>query len=226
MSNLALNIIKLGATCAAAFLNATPFLSTIAILQKNAGPQPVSLPFAMIALNGTVWTVYGVVIRNWFPLVASNLVGIFAGVSALLAARAFHYLTLLLIATFVLIGILQDAILDPLLVNDNLRSILGMVCVSVTICMFASPLVAVREVIRTKSTTTMSFTMTVASFVCALLWLIFGICINDIFVWLPNTAGLLLSVAQLILFWHFHKVKTSLASCDFVYDKFRMNIIR
>ena len=41
------------------------------------------VPFAAISLNGAIWMLYGTILRNWVPLVASNGVGMLCGLYCL-----------------------------------------------------------------------------------------------------------------------------------------------
>jgi len=45
--------------------------------------------------------------------------------------------------------------------------------------------------------------MTAAALASSTLWFAYGAIIDDVFVWLPNVAGLVLSAAQVALFWRF-----------------------
>eukprot|EP00927_Polykrikos_kofoidii_P082565 TRINITY_DN8233_c0_g2_i1.p1 TRINITY_DN8233_c0_g2~~TRINITY_DN8233_c0_g2_i1.p1 ORF type:complete len:246 (-),score=25.80 TRINITY_DN8233_c0_g2_i1:91-828(-) len=76
----------------------------------------------------------------------------------------------------------------------------GFVLVVLNVSMYASPLATMGTVIRTKSAEFLPWNMSVVGIVVCFLWATQGFMINDINVWLPNVAGLFLSLAQLVLF--------------------------
>ena len=63
--------------------------------------------------------------------------------------------------------------------------------------MFASPLSTVSEVIRTQSAASIYAPLTFAQVANCGTWTMYGLGIGDSWVWGPNTAGLLLGIAQL-----------------------------
>merc|ERR1712086_824402 len=79
-----LSLLKLAATLSAGYLNASPLAAARDMHQAGAVASQNPLVFAMVAFNCSVWCLYGVVLRNWFPLVAANLVGVTSGTYALL----------------------------------------------------------------------------------------------------------------------------------------------
>lgn len=156
-----------------------------------------------------MWTMYGILVRNWIPLVLANSIGVVAGVCALSVFRALadhksasaagRFLGLYLMAIILVLSSMQYVIIDPS-AYPRTKERFGFVCVCVTVLMYASPLVTVREVMRTRSTATLSPSMTLASLAASSLWFVYGVLIEDSNVWLPNVAGLSLSVAQFGLF--------------------------
>jgi len=76
-------------------------------------------------------------------------------------------------------------------------------------CMFTSPLCTIDEVIRNRSTASLSLLMTIASVMCALLWTIYGLLIEDCFLWGSNLWGLMCSLVLVGLFCIFGLPPTS-----------------
>nr|GLL49187.1 bidirectional sugar transporter SWEET5-like [Ipomoea trifida] len=79
-------------------------------------------------------------------------------------------------------------------------SIIGSICVVGGIMMYASPLAVMKLVITTKSVEYMPLFLSVCSFANALLWAIFGVLKIDPFILITNGVGVLLGLAQLILY--------------------------
>ena len=209
MCSSTMPMIEVLATLASGMLNVTPLSTARDIVRRRSVGSMSAVPLAMIAFNGSVWCIYGSVLRNWIPLVAANAFGATTGFCSLVCYKLYDdhdkavgLLSIFVTAVFTVIGFSRDALRDP----PNfpaVQSTLGTFCVLVTILMFASPLVTVVDVLKTRSTASMSLSMTLAALVCSSLWLAFGLCLEDPFVWLPNVAGLGLSGLQLLLFARF-----------------------
>merc|ERR1712166_439466 len=75
---------QIGGHALCSCLNASPLAAARDMHQAGAVASQNPLVFAMVAFNCSVWCLYGVVLRNWFPLVAANLVGVTSGTYALL----------------------------------------------------------------------------------------------------------------------------------------------
>lgn len=96
---------------------------------------------------------------------------------------------------------------------------IGWLGVTIVIIMFSGPLAAIQSIIRDRSTASLPFSFTVASFINCLMWSGYGLAvIDDINVYGPNLAGLLATLVQLSLFCVFpraHKGKLG-ADCIFI----------
>jgi len=69
------------------------------------------------------------------------------------------------------------------------------------VIMYGSPLALMRVVITTKSVRFMPFLYSFMTMWCTLAWTIYGGYIGDIWITIPNVAGLMLAFAQLVLYW-------------------------
>lgn len=76
----------------------------------------------------------------------------------------------------------------------------GLLCCSVGVFFFASPLIKLRHVILTRNTECLPFPIILASFFVTLQWFIYGQLIDDSFIQIPNFLGCILSAIQLTLF--------------------------
>ena len=74
-----MHALKAAATCAALAIYYTP-LQTAKKIRRDQNVGALSpLPFACIVANCSVWVLYGVIGRDWVPMVASNAVGVASG---------------------------------------------------------------------------------------------------------------------------------------------------
>lgn len=77
---------------------------------------------------------------------------------------------------------------------------LGSYCVLLTVIGYGAPLVSLTDVIRSRSTESLSFSLIVANFMVAVLWTVYGGLIKDKYVQAPNVLGGVLALLQLSLF--------------------------
>ena len=85
---LLLSVVKLCALGSAICMFAMPTLAVLAFQRGNAKPPASSLPYVAMAVNCSLWILYGFLINELFPLVAANVVGLGSGVFALHAYYA------------------------------------------------------------------------------------------------------------------------------------------
>nr|XP_038023650.1 sugar transporter SWEET1 [Anas platyrhynchos] len=74
---------------------------------------------------------------------------------------------------------------------------------SLTIMMYASPLIDLAKVIRSRSTRCLSFPLTVTAFLASSSWTLYGQLVKDNYITVPNVPGIVTSVVQLWLFWRY-----------------------
>ncbi|KAH7557754.1 hypothetical protein JRO89_XS11G0213900 [Xanthoceras sorbifolium] len=81
----------------------------------------------------------------------------------------------------------------------------GTVGLVAAVTMYGSPLVVVRQVIRTKSVEFMPFYLSLFSFISSSLWMIYGLLSHDMFLASPNIAAAPLGLLQLIVYCKYRK---------------------
>ena len=79
-------------------------------------------------------------------------------------------------------------------------SIIGLTCVVMNVLLYGSPLSVMCMVIQTRSVKYMPLPMSVLTFVICILWSTQAVLIDDMTVGIPNFCGILLGVAQLVLY--------------------------
>lgn len=218
--------LQLFATCGALWVFCTPLAAARTVARERSVGARTPLPYAAIALNCSIWVVYGLIIRDWFPLVASNSVGALSGTYCLSVFTRYakpplqvhaRRLQTGVVGAFVCLAIVcrgtiargvdKDAA-EPGVVaalDASLLTFVGRVGVLACVAMFASPLSTISRVLETRSTASMPLAMTLSSATCSSAWMLYGRDIGDVYVWGPNAAGLVFSAMQLALYFHFGK---------------------
>ncbi|KAL2651339.1 hypothetical protein R1flu_019467 [Riccia fluitans] len=80
------------------------------------------------------------------------------------------------------------------------RSVVGILCVIITIVMYAAPLSVMRLVIKTKSVEYMPLSLSVMVLVNSIAWSAYAVLKHDIYLMIPNFFGLILGMGQLVLY--------------------------
>ncbi|XP_016465419.1 bidirectional sugar transporter SWEET7-like isoform X3 [Nicotiana tabacum] len=84
-------------------------------------------------------------------------------------------------------------------------AIVGSICIAGNILMYASPLAIMKLVITTKSVEFMPFFLSLFSFLNGVSWTTYALIPLDAFVLAPNSMGIALGLAQLLLYAMYYK---------------------
>ncbi|XP_072755486.1 sugar transporter SWEET1 [Anoplolepis gracilipes] len=108
------------------------------------------------------------------------------------------------VTVFVIIFLVYAQIEHP----TNVEFRFGLVVTVLLFLLIASPLIHLKEIIRTKNTEILPFPLIFMGTLVSFLWLLYGIIINNVFIIFQNVVGFTLSIAQLSLFVIFPSKKS------------------
>ncbi|KAM0903376.1 hypothetical protein ACQ4PT_018626 [Festuca glaucescens] len=91
--------------------------------------------------------------------------------------------------------------------HEMRKVFVGSIVMVASVLMYGSPLVAVKQVMRTKRVKFMPFYLSLFSFLTSLLWMLYGILGRDPFLTAPSAIGCLMGILQLVVYCIYSKCK-------------------
>ncbi|CAI5701288.1 unnamed protein product [Peronospora effusa] len=205
-------------TCSSVLLNVSPWPEFARIhRQRTPGPLTV-LPVVMLFCNSFLWTMYGFMVGQLFPLFATCFLGqcTCAGFIAVyyrwspdrpavrrIIAKAGSVMALCM--AYVILG--AHGVTNQS--REQVVTTLAMMCISINICLYVSPLDTMKRVVQTKSAASLPITLCSANLLNGLLWVAFGITEGDLYVLTPNAIGSVLSIVQVVLYYTYYSTEES-----------------
>mmetsp|Transcript_33741 Transcript_33741/g.49208 ORF Transcript_33741/g.49208 Transcript_33741/m.49208 type:complete len:300 (+) Transcript_33741:52-951(+) len=172
---------------------------------KSVGDLPL-LPYTSLISNAFIWALYGVLQKDprlWSCNIAAVVLGVYyfttftrhsPSKSPTLPGSVARHLQ-------VCLGIITAVSAIALRLPTELAiRILGTTGVVICIGLFASPLAALKTVLKTKSAQSIPLPFAVATAINCFFWTTIGVLdMKDINIWLPNTLGFSCALAQVFL---------------------------
>ncbi|KAK2430120.1 hypothetical protein P8452_43573 [Trifolium repens] len=172
-----------------------------------------SLPYLVALFSSMLWLYYGLIKTNAALLVTINSIGcvietIYIVMYTIYATKGAKILTLQLfmamnVGSFVLIFLTTHFAMKGLL----RVKVLGWICTSFAMCVFASPLTIMAKVIRTRSVEFMPFNLSLFLTLSAIVWFAYGLFLKDICIAIPNVLGFILGLLQMLLYAIYNKAQ-------------------
>ncbi|KAG3115786.1 hypothetical protein PI124_g17450 [Phytophthora idaei] len=174
---------------------------------KSTGDMSV-LPCVLLYANCYLLCWYSYAVDNIIPLFLTAALGVISG--AILAVFFYKWTAhkrdvmkvFIISATVMLLETIYGLI--ALLgwtgqSRSSTGTALGVLVIISSVGLYASPMATIRHVIRTKTSSSMPFTMGVVNVINSFCWVVYAILVDDVFILVPNASGALLGSIQLIL---------------------------
>ncbi|KAG1702220.1 hypothetical protein DVH05_010010 [Phytophthora capsici] len=175
--------------------------------RKNRNTADMSVwPCVMIFGNSYGSLYYAYAIENYLPLFATSMLGVVVGLFMTYSfylwatdrsevVRIFQIaLTVLIVVTIydflALCGVTGQS-------KHSTEITLGFIMIAFTTLMYASPMATIIQVIKTKTATSMPFTMGLVNVLNSFCWGVYGGLIHNNFLLIPNIIGVTLSLIQM-----------------------------
>uniref|UniRef100_A0A7E4V2F6 Sugar transporter SWEET1 n=1 Tax=Panagrellus redivivus TaxID=6233 RepID=A0A7E4V2F6_PANRE len=172
----------------------------IEILRRKDTDEISGFPFIMGFLGGSFWLRYGL-LKYDVTMITVNVVGV-----SLMFIYMLFYVYFTKEKGFILMELCTVGALIGMMVTLveiyglAMIDILGFVCMSFNILNFGAPLAGVKVVLRKKCCDSLPLPLCTANLLVSSQWAVYGVLVNDIYIIIPNSAGVFLAAMQLSLF--------------------------
>ncbi|RDX75825.1 Bidirectional sugar transporter SWEET15 [Mucuna pruriens] len=193
------------------FLAPLPTFYRVCKKKSTEGFQ--SIPYVAALFSAMLWIFYAYVKTGEMLLITINAFGcvietIYLAIFITYCPKKARMSTLRMIVLLNFGGFCTIVLLTHLLARGEGRvKLLGWICVVFATSVFAAPLSIIRVVIRTKSVEFLPFPLSLLLLLSAIMWLLYGISLKDIYVALPNVVGLTFGIIQIGLYAMYRKNK-------------------
>ncbi|XP_020209456.1 bidirectional sugar transporter N3 [Cajanus cajan] len=177
------------------------------IYKKKATEGFGSLPYLMALLSSTLWLYYALLKRHDAVLLISiNSFGcvielIYIVIFITYAHKDSRNLTIKIFVAMNMGGLAVALCVSNFALHGPRRlKVLGWICVSVSVFVFASPLSIMAQVCKTKSVQFMPINLSFFLTFSAIMWFAYGLLIHDLCVAIPNVVGFILGILQMVLY--------------------------
>mmetsp|Transcript_17971 Transcript_17971/g.28413 ORF Transcript_17971/g.28413 Transcript_17971/m.28413 type:complete len:218 (+) Transcript_17971:38-691(+) len=167
------------------------------IVRDKSTKEENPLVFAMLVVNGFVWSCYGILTGDEVICI-SNGSGIVFGIIYCaifyqycpdkLRMKKLSQLSFTAITVIFVFAFFTDATFA--------EKSMGTIGSLTSILLMSSPLATIRHVIRDQTSIYLPVYTVIATFINALSWLLYGCFVRDVFIWFPNGVSLLAAIVQ------------------------------
>lgn len=183
------------------------------IYKKKSTENFQSVPYVVALFSSMLWLYYAMLKKNAVLLISINSFGcvietIYITVFLIYASKGPRTSTIKLFLGMI-VGMFSVVVLvTQFAFKGALRvQVLGWICVSFAVCVFAAPLSIVARVIKTKSVEFMPLNLSLFLTLSATMWFAYGLFLKDICIAVPNVLGFALGLIQMILYAIYRKGK-------------------
>ncbi|KAK9072357.1 hypothetical protein SSX86_008791 [Deinandra increscens subsp. villosa] len=179
------------------------------IITKKSTEGFQSIPYIVALFSSMIWIYYATLKTDATLLVTINAFGclietVYIAIYIAYAPKNIKIQTTKLVVSLNLVGFWVIALSTHYLAEGPTRAtILGWICLVISVGVFAAPLSIMKKVVRTKSVEFMPFGLSFFLALSAVMWFFYGLVQKDIFVALPNIIGFVLGVIQMVLYFVF-----------------------
>ncbi|KAJ3074459.1 hypothetical protein HDU98_011242 [Podochytrium sp. JEL0797] len=176
-----------------------------------------TLPFALCAMNASIWIIYSWYIRDYF-IFLPNVIGYISSLYFTLSLlpisppQTVRQITLAVcgMSTFIFLSTGFVFLVNP--DQDTGKLLMGCFANVVLVLFYGSPLAVCFKVMRERDTSSLNLMIGVVCAINCILWTAYGFAVQNPFIYSPNGAGLIFSIFQILLIFLFPKKPQTLSA--------------
>ncbi|MCO5588664.1 hypothetical protein L7F22_042622 [Adiantum nelumboides] len=175
------------------------------IYRKRATESFSAFPYICTLLSNMMWLYYGILDSDGLLLITIGASGcalevFYLSIFMMFATKQQRF-TLSKQAIIMLIISLTILASTLLFAHGGKRlQVVGYLCAFNSVCMYASPLIAVKRVLTTKSVEYMPFLLSLSLFLCGGVWFGYALLMKDLYLEMSNGCGFCLGFVQLVVY--------------------------
>ncbi|CAL4910866.1 unnamed protein product [Urochloa decumbens] len=191
-------------------LYSAPILTFKRVIKEASVGEFSCIPYILTLFSCLTYSWYGfpVVSSGWKNLTVFLISSIgvlfeisFISIYIWFAPREKKKLVTLIVSLFLAIFGMTLLISSFIIHTHNMRKVfVGSIGVLSAMLMYSSPLVAVKQVVRTRSVEFMPFYLSLFSFLTSLIWMVYGLLGRDPYITSPNCVGCATGILQLVVY--------------------------
>ncbi|KAG2301202.1 hypothetical protein Bca52824_029853 [Brassica carinata] len=170
-------------------------------------------PYLATVINCMMWAFYGFpfVKPDNILLITNNGVGLVLELVYVIIFFIFatspvrKKITIAMVIEVIFMAVVVFCTLYFLHTTKQRSMLVGILCIIFNVIMYASPLTAMRLVIKKKSVKYMPFFLSLADFMNGAIWIVYACLQFDLYILIPNVLGCLSGTIQLILYAVYYK---------------------
>ncbi|KAK3137261.1 hypothetical protein QOZ80_5BG0449990 [Eleusine coracana subsp. coracana] len=200
-----------------ALLYAAPILTFKRVIKEASVGEFSCIPYILSFFSALIWTWYGlpVVSAGWENLTVASIsaIGILFEFSFIIIYIWFaprdkkKFVVLMVSLVLAIVGVTVFFSSFTIHGHHMRKLFVGSMGIVTSMSMYSSPLVAVKQVIKTKSVEFMPFYLSLFSFLTSLIWMIYGILGRDPYLTSPNCIGCFTGILQLVVYCIYSRCK-------------------
>lgn len=181
------------------------------IWKKKSTEGFSSVPYVVSLFSAMLWIYYATLKSNVFLLITINAFGCFIetlyiGIFLAYGTKQARIAALRLLILMNFGGFCAILLLSHFLAQGaNRIKVLGWICLTFSVSVFAAPLSIVRLVIKTKSVEFMPIYLSLFLTLNAVMWFFYGFLLKDYYIAFPNVLGFIFGILQMILYAVYRK---------------------
>ncbi|KAI5071462.1 hypothetical protein GOP47_0013713 [Adiantum capillus-veneris] len=184
---------------------ASPMPTFWRILRKRSTESFSAFPYICTLLSNMMWLYYGILDSDGLLLITISASGcaiesLYLSIYMMYASKQQRF-TLAKQAVVMLSIYLTILTFTLIFARGGRRlQVVGLLSAFNSLCMYASPLIAVKMVITTRSVEYMPFLLSMSLFLCGGVWFGYALLMKDLYLEISNGSGFCLGFIQLVVY--------------------------